>query len=108
MPTHTIKSSPDYDVAAKKRAKDLGYASLSAYYKGLARYDMLVQGPHTMTLPWSRLPLADQDVIDAKLFALTKLGVGERGQYLKRILKGKSPAEKDAVQSIAPLATEPK
>lgn len=86
MPTHTIKTSPDLDAAVKARAKALGYSSVSAYYKGLARYDMLVQGPHTMTLPWAALPLAEQDEIDAKVLRLTQSGVGERGQLLRRIM----------------------
>jgi hypothetical protein len=87
MPTLTIKTTPDLDEAIRMRARSLGYPSVSAYLKGLARYDMLVQGPHTLTLPWSTLPLAQQDEIDAKVLRLSQSGVGERGQFLKRLLK---------------------
>ena len=86
--------------AAELRAKALGYPSWNAYIKGLIRYDLLVQGDHTVTLPWARCALDVQDQIDAKLLTLTEKGKGERGQLLKRILKrvdlhaGKSvPAE---------------
>lgn len=65
MPSRSLKLSPDLDEAIERRAKALGYPSLSAYLKGLARYDLLCQGPHTMTQPWASLPLAEQDKIDA-------------------------------------------
>lgn len=92
MPTHTIKTSPDLGAAVKARAKALGYPSVSAYYKGLARYDMLVQGAHPITLPWAALSLAEQDGIDAKVLKLTQSGVGERGQLLRHIVgKEKQP-----------------
>lgn len=88
MPSRSLKLSPDLDDAIERRAKTLGYPSLSAYLKGLARYDLLCQGPHTMTQPWASLPLVEQDKIDAKLCDLSKKGVGERGQLLKRIVEG--------------------
>lgn len=93
MPTHTIKTSPDLDAAVKARAEALGYPSISAYYKGLARYDMLVQGPHPMTLPWAHLSMAKQDEIDAKVLRLTQTGVGERGQLLRRIMGRRKDSE---------------
>lgn len=34
------------------------------------------------------MPLDRQDEIDAKLLEVTKRGVGERGQLLKRIING--------------------
>ncbi len=86
--------------AAELRAKALGYPSWNAYIKGLIRYDLLVQGEHTVTLPWATCALDVQDQIDAKLLTLTEKGKGERGQLLTRIVKkfdlhaGKSvPAE---------------
>lgn len=80
MPSRSLKLSPDLDEAIERRSKALGYPSLSAYLKGLARYDLLCQGPHTMTKPWSNLPLDEQDKIDAKLLDYSKRGIGERGQ----------------------------
>lgn len=88
MPSRSLKLSPDLDEAIERRAKALGYPSLSAYLKGLARYDLLCQGPHTMTQPWASLPLVEQDKIDAKLLDYSKRGIGERGQLLKRIIEG--------------------
>jgi hypothetical protein len=73
--------------AAELRAKALGYPSWNAYIKGLIRYDLLVQGDHTITLPWAKCALDVQDQIDAKLLVLTEKGKGERGQLLKRIMK---------------------
>ena len=73
--------------AAELRAKALGYPSWNAYIKGLIRYDLLVQGDHTITLPWAKCALEVQDQIDAKLLVLTEKGKGERGQLLKRIMK---------------------
>jgi len=73
--------------AAEHRAKKLGYPSWNAYIKGLIRYDLLVQGEHTITLPWAALPLDEQDKIDLRLLELTERGVGQRGQLLSRLME---------------------
>lgn len=73
--------------AAEHRAKTLGYPSWNAYIKGLIRYDCLVQGEHTITLPWAALPLDQQDKIDLRLLELTQRGVGQRGQFLTRLME---------------------
>ena len=73
--------------AIEIRAKQAGYASLSDYIKGLARYDLIVQGEHEVTLPWGRLSLTEQDKVDERLLGLTKRGKGERGQLLRRLLE---------------------
>jgi hypothetical protein len=86
--TRSTKLPADLADIADTRAKALGYPSWNAYIKGLIRYDSLCQGPHTVTLPWSRLPLDEQDKIDAKLLTYTKKGIGERGQLLQRIMDG--------------------
>ena len=86
--TRSTKLPPDLAAVAEARAAALGYPSWNAYIKGLIRYDALVQGPHTITLPWAALPLAKQDSIDAKLLENTQRGIGERGQLLKRIIDG--------------------
>jgi hypothetical protein len=78
------------------RAKLLGYKSGADYMKGLLRYDLVVQGDHHLTLPWSRLPLAEQDAIDEHLLKLTRQGKGERGQLLERILERVKELEKVA------------
>jgi hypothetical protein len=82
----SLKLPPDLEEVATLRAKQLGYPSWSAYVKGLIRYDAMVQGTHDITLPITALPPADQDKMDAKLLANTKHGVGQRGQFLKRLL----------------------
>ncbi len=69
------------------RQKALGYRSASAYLKGLARYDLLVQGRHEVTLPMSNLPDVDQDNIDSQLLDVTRRGIGERGQLLTRLIE---------------------
>lgn len=73
--------------AAELRAQMLGYPNLTAYVKGLMRYDCLVQGRHTITLPYADLPASEQDKLDDKFLELTKRGVGERGQLLTRIIE---------------------
>lgn len=73
--------------AAEHRAKALGYPSWNAYIKGLIRYDLLVQGSHTITLPWAALPLDQQDKIDLRLLELTQRGIGQRGQLLTRLME---------------------
>ena len=85
--SHTAKFPPDLYEIMTARAAALGYRSVSAYLKGLVRYDALVQGPHSITLPMSNLPDAAQDAIDGQLLAVTRRGVGERGQLLARLLE---------------------
>mgnify|MGYP000255767100 CR=1 FL=1 len=85
--SHTAKFPPDLYEVMIARSTALGYRSVSAYLKGLVRYDALVQGPHSITLPMSNLPDAAQDDIDGQLLAVTKRGVGERGQLLSRLLE---------------------
>jgi hypothetical protein len=82
----TIKLPPDLAEACEIRAKALHYPSLSAYVRGLLRYDLLVQGPHSVTLPIAHLRPKEQDAIDAKLLRLTQNGVGERGQFRETLL----------------------
>lgn len=91
----TLKLPPALDEAADLLAKQCGYGSRNALIKGLLRYACLVQGEHTLTLPWSKLPLPEQDKIDEHLLTLAKRGVGERGQLLthimERVAKGVAP-----------------
>lgn len=84
--SRSLKLPPDLAEVAELRAKQLGYPSWNAYVKGLIRYDAMVQGSHDVTLPLSRLSPVEQDKIDARLLDNTKRGVGERGQFLKRLL----------------------
>ncbi|MDB6117387.1 MAG: hypothetical protein JWO08_1168 [Verrucomicrobiaceae bacterium] len=85
--TRSVKLPGDLAAAAEQRANQLGYPSWNAYIKGLIRYDTFVQGSHSITLPMAMMPPAEQDAIDAKCLSLTKLGVGERGQFLEKLLK---------------------
>jgi hypothetical protein len=82
------------DVAAA-RAKVLGYPDWNSYIKALIRYDALVQGEHVITLTWAKLPVIEQDGIDAHLLELTKQGKGERGSLLKRMLDKLAETGKD-------------
>lgn len=92
--TRSTKLPPDLADAAELRARALGYASWNAYIKGLIRYDLLVQGDHLLSLPWSQQPPDAQDEIDAHLLKLTRRGKGERGQLLEHILERvKDPAK---------------
>ena len=95
---HSIKLSADLAEIGKLRAKQLGYPSWGAYIKGLIRYDAMVQGEHPITLPFAGMTATQQDAIDAKLLQNTQRGVGERGQFLARLMER---------QKKAPPLTEP-
>lgn len=92
----SLKLAPDLAEAAKLRAAQLKYPSVNAYLKGLIRYDALVQGDHHITLPMAALSGPEQDKLDAKLLENTRRGVGERGQFLQRLIEkvktGSSPS----------------
>ena len=76
--TKTYKIGADLDDAADLRAKEIGYPSGAAYLKALLRYDVLCRAKHSVTVPWSQLPLSVQDEIDKKLLARAKEGKGMR------------------------------
>lgn len=97
----SLRLTPDLQAASELRAKQLGYANWSAYIIGLLRYDLLVQGEHTLTLPYSHLPAEEQDRINAKLLDLTKKGKGERGQLLANIIKRINDGEPPAAAAVA-------
>lgn len=77
--------------------------------RALIRYDAMVQGQHGVTLPISKLTLADQDGIDAKLAHNVKEGIQERGQFLGKLLAQAIEQGMDATpKSIAnSLASKP-
>lgn len=85
--TRSTKLPASLAEAAEHRAQALGYPSWNAYIKGLIRYDCLVQGEHTITLPWAASSLDQQDRIDIRLLELTQRGVGQRGQLLTRLIQ---------------------
>jgi hypothetical protein len=85
--TRSTKLPASLAEAAEHRAQALGYPSWNAYIKGLIRYDCLVQGAHTITLPWAASSLDQQDRIDIRLLELTQRGVGQRGQLLTRLIQ---------------------
>lgn len=85
--TRSTKLPPDLADAAEIRAQSLGYSSWNAYIKGLIRYDLMVQGEHSVSLPISRMRPEEQDHIDAELLQRTKDGKGKRGQWLEKALK---------------------
>ena len=87
-----------------ERAKALGYPSLTAYFIGLARYDLLCQREHTLTQPWADLSLAKQDAIDDHLCRMCAEGRPEKGQLLEHLIaKAKTP---DAAGITAALTDE--
>lgn len=105
--SHTVKFPPDlYDVMTL-RATAAGYRTVSAYLKGLVRYDALVQGSHPVTLPMSNLPDTQQDAIDAQLLKATQAGIGQRGQLLTRIIeRAKESGDPASAETIIPAITK--
>ncbi len=65
----------------------LGYKTEADYFRGLARYDLLVQGEHKITKEWTDLPAAEQDAIDQVLNELAECGISVRGDLLSRIVE---------------------
>lgn len=100
--TRSTRLPSDLAEAAEIRARQLGYGSWNAYVKGLIRYDLLVQGPHTITLPISQLRPEDQDDYDAKLLRLTQAGKGERGQMLEKLVRDIAGERADEVLKAIP------
>ncbi len=84
--TISIRISSDLAEAVKLRTSGIGYRNKTLYWEGLARYDNLVQGDHSVTLPMANLSPEEQDKIDSQLLEVARRGVGERGQLLKRLL----------------------
>ncbi len=81
------KLSPDLAEASDIRSRELGYTSWNAYVKALIRYDLMIQGEHTVTRPISHLRLEQQDKVDGELLGLTKEGKGVRGQWLENAIR---------------------
>jgi hypothetical protein len=95
--TRSTKLPADLADAAELRSKQLGYPSWNAYIKGLIRYDLMVQGSHTVTLPVAQMRLEDQDKIDAELLARTNEGKGVRGQWLEHAIRRIAGEDKASV-----------
>lgn len=93
----TLKLPPALDEIADLLAKQFGYSSRNAFIKGLIQYAAVAQGEHSITLPWSKLPLEDQDRVNEHLLTLAKRGMGERGMLLthimERVAKGMKPED---------------
>lgn len=68
--TKSYKIGADLDDAAEILAAVNGYPSGAALIKGMLRYALLTQAKHSVSLPWSLLPLAVQDKLDAALLTL--------------------------------------
>lgn len=73
--------------AGDRRANDLGYPSFNAYMAALIRYDLMVRGPHHVTLPIARMRLEDQDKIDDRLLEIEQSGQGQRGIFLEHLIE---------------------
>lgn len=100
--SRSTKLPADLAEAAELRARALGYVSWNAYIKALIRYDLMVQGEHTITLPISHLRPEEQDGVDAKLLELTRAGKGERGQLLAKIIEKAAGEHAEAVKKALP------
>ena len=89
MPSKTRSTKLPHDLAdaAEMRSRQLGYPSWNAYIKGLIRYDLMVQGGHSVTLPIARMRPEEQDKIDAELLERTCEGKGIRGQWLENAIR---------------------
>lgn len=85
--SRSTKLSPSLADASELRARQLGYTSWNAYIKALIRYDLMIQGEHSVTRPISHLRLEQQDKVDCELLDLTKEGKGVRGQWLEHAIK---------------------
>ena len=108
--TRSVKLPHDLIDACERRATAVGYTSLNAYVIALMRYDLMVRGPHHVTLPIARMPLTEQDNIDARLLELEQQGKGERGmffEHLIRRLQGEAADPKAAGAAVADSATRP-
>lgn len=92
--------------AGRRRAEALGYGSFNAYLLGLLRYDLLVRGKHSITLPMARMDLDRQDALDGELLALEEAGCGKRGVLLGHIVEravarlGAGATEEEVVESL--------
>ena len=73
--------------AGERRAESLGYSSFNAYIAALIRYDLMVRGPHLITLPVARMTLEDQDRIDDELLRVEESGEGARGVFLEHLME---------------------
>lgn len=102
----TFRLPAALEEAAKLRCNALGYKDITSLIKGLLRYDILVQGPHSVTLPISERSLAEQDAFDVKLLALAKQGRGERGQLLARIVEAAQKNNQSIVEFLLDDATD--
>lgn len=85
--SRSTKLSPALADASQLRARQLGYPSWNAYVKALIRYDLMIQGDHTVTRPICHMRLEDQDKIDGELLGLTNAGKGVRGQWLEAAIR---------------------
>jgi hypothetical protein len=78
----------------EKRASDLGYPSLAAYFLSLGMYDLLIAKPHTATADICHLPAAEQDKIHDELARMFADGETLKGSWFEARMK-------EAVQAVA-------
>lgn len=95
--SRSTKISPALADASELRARQLGYASYNAYIKALIRYDLMIQGDHSVTRPLSHLRLEQQDKVDEDLLSLTREGKGVRGQWLEHAIRRVTGVDDPAV-----------
>lgn len=85
--TRSIRLPKALADALELRSRNLQYSSFNAYVLGVLIYDLLVQGPHTLTGPLMDAPARQRDELYQKLLTLTEKGEGERGVLLERIIQ---------------------
>jgi len=106
--TKSLKLPPWLAEAAEHRVKNLKYQAFNAYVTGLIRYDLMVQGDHSITLPIAQSHPAERDKIDEELLELTKQGTAIRGSFLKMLLRriGSDMNEEQAGKEIVSFLAE--
>ncbi len=92
--SHTIRVPNALRPSFEKRAKDLGYPSLAAYFMSLGMYDLLISKPHTATADICTLPSYEQDKIHDELARMFLNGETLKGSWFDARLK-------EAVEAVA-------
>lgn len=89
------------DAIKESRAKEAGYLNENAFLVGLARYDLMVRGKHSVTSAISRMTVGEQDDIDDFLFELNRRNLNVRGSFFQRLIKGDPTAGQDESGEVA-------
>jgi hypothetical protein len=72
---------------ADLRWKETGYESLSEYFVGLLRYDLLVRRAHATTANLARLSRAEQDKVDDEIATMFAKGETLAGSLFEALIE---------------------